>query len=103
MRKVPLNLDRQTYSELAKVAMAIVRDLEDYVMAAYRLPNDKGCVLDLFFRDRCLSIRINNEASSVELLLSGLDSGDPPFCICCVHKSHKAWRQLLELAIAHRE
>ena len=95
-----MNVDGESYGHLARTALAITRDVPSF-MGIYCLPEIKGCALDIFIEEKCLTIVINCEAQAIALYLSpDLDSSAPPCCLLSVGNSREDWHMLKEMAKA---
>jgi hypothetical protein len=93
---VNLGLSFADYRMLAKTALAVTQARET-VMGIY--PLEGGCALDIWSRNRCLTIVVNSQASQLALwLAANIDCGDDPLCILNVGNSVDDWRQLGRLA-----
>jgi hypothetical protein len=68
-----------------------------------RLPEKRGCCLDIFLSDRLLSIAIDVQADTLELYASDLDCASSATCLLTADTSKESWRSLLQIAIAHRQ
>jgi hypothetical protein len=94
-RGTSLGIDGETYRELARTALAIIKDLR-LTMGLYRMEN--GCGLDIFGKSDCLTIVVDSAENQLSLLSSPMDSGGGVFCLMTVDNSENGWRRLLKIA-----
>ena len=94
-----MNLDRETYAHLASSALSIIRQTPAF-MGIYCLPDIKGCALDIFIEEKCLTIVINCEAQTIALYLSPDLDSPAPCCLISVGNSREDWHRLKEMAKA---
>jgi hypothetical protein len=98
-RGTSLGISFQNYRMLARSALTITRELSA-TMGVYRV-GSAGCALDIWVKNRCLTIQINSELKCLLLLLfEDLDSGEMPICILSVSDSQEDWKRLQQ--VAHR-
>ena len=96
-----VNRDRETYSYLARSALAIAGHSQaPAFMGIYRLPEIKGCALDIFIEEKCLTIVINCEAQTIALYLSPDLDSPAPCCLLSASNSREDWHRLKEMAKA---
>jgi hypothetical protein len=99
-RGANLHLESDTYSLLARTALAVVQDIPHF-MTIYRLPDARGCCLDIFASAKCLSIQIDVKYNHLALFLSeDLDSPNAPLCILSVSNCQQDWHRLKQMAKA---
>jgi hypothetical protein len=93
-----LGIDFETYRRLAGAALSITRNIP-WFMGIYRLPDGRGCALDIFTADRCATIVIDSDAEQLGLwLCADLDSPSAPECILSVSNSKSDWKRLQQAA-----
>ena len=86
----------EDYRMLARTALSVTQRREA-TMGIY--PLDGGCALDIWSRNRCLTIEVNSEAGQLVLRLAAdIDCGDEPLCILSVGNSDDDWRRLGQMA-----
>jgi hypothetical protein len=96
-RGVSFGLSFQDWRMLATTALGLTQS-EGAFMGIYVLPEIKGCFLDIFTADKCLTIQINSEAKQIALLSVDLDSIAKATCLLSVANSSEGWKQLGQMA-----
>ena len=74
-----LNIPFASYRALARSALSIAKGV-DHLMAVYKLPEQRGCVLDIFLSCCGLSICVDSQVRALQLFVSDLDSEILPVC-----------------------
>ena len=92
-----LNISWDCYRQLAHAMLKIINEIET-TNALYRLPQNRGCVLDIFSSEKCLSIVIDSEEQEVSLHSCLLDSVKPECLVVFQAAEEESWRQLAILA-----
>jgi hypothetical protein len=94
-----LNISFSDYRMLARTGLSLTQ-LLPATMGVYCLPSGCGAALDIWFSNRCLTIRIDSrEAGQLALLLfADLDSVEQPNLLFLGDNSQESWKELDELA-----
>lgn len=67
-------IDSETYRMLAATALSVTQGVPNTFMGIYGLGDGRGCVLDIFVRDFCLTVVVDSSLGQISLLCSDLDS-----------------------------
>jgi hypothetical protein len=91
-----LGLDDQTYRQLAKTGLAIIKGL-GLTIGLYRL--EEGCGLDIFGQTNCLTIVVDCVENQVFLAACPMD-GTEVFFLLRVENCESGWRKIRQLVRA---